>query len=104
MSLQVWLPLNGNLDNQGLSEVTVTNNGATVDSNGKIGSCYLFNGNSYIQFPSITVPNDFSISIWGKWKAFNNTFHHFLQRRRRDLNPRAAQTTYTLSRGTSSAT
>ena len=44
MSLQVWLPLNGNLNNQGLSEVTVTNNGATVDSNGKIGSCYSFDG------------------------------------------------------------
>jgi len=37
MALQVWLPLNGNLNNQGLSNVTVTNNGATVDNNGKIG-------------------------------------------------------------------
>ena len=72
MSLQVWLPLNGNLNNQGLSEVTVTNNGATIDSNGKIGKCYSFNGNSYIQFPSITVTDNFSISIWGKWTAFNN--------------------------------
>ena len=44
MSLIVWLPLNGNLENQGLSNVTVTNNGATVDNNGKIGKCYNFNG------------------------------------------------------------
>lgn len=52
MSLQVWLPLNGNLNNQGLSEVTVTNNGATVDSNGKIGSCYLVNSDKRISFSS----------------------------------------------------
>lgn len=33
-----------------------------------------------------------------------NFFHlFFIQRRRRDLNPRTAQTVYTLSRGTSSA-
>lgn len=52
MSLQVWLPLNGNLNNQGLSEVTVTNSGATVDSSGKIGSCYLVNKSSRISFNS----------------------------------------------------
>ena len=52
MSLQVWLPLNGNLNNQGLSEVTVTNNGATVDNNGKIGSCYLVNSDKKISFSS----------------------------------------------------
>ena len=52
MSLQVWLPLNGNLNNQGLSEVTVTNSGATVDNNGKIGSCYLVNSDKKISFSS----------------------------------------------------
>lgn len=52
MSLQVWLPLNGNLNNQGLSEVTVTNSGATVDSNGKIGSCYSIGSGKYISFSS----------------------------------------------------
>ena len=44
MSLQVWLPLNGDLRNQGLSDVTITNNGATVNANGKIGECYSFDG------------------------------------------------------------
>ena len=52
MSLQVWLPLNGNLNNQGLSEVTVTNSGATVASNGKTGSCYLVNSDKKISFSS----------------------------------------------------
>ena len=38
------MPLNGTLDNIGISDVTVTNNGATVDNNGKIGKCYSFDG------------------------------------------------------------
>ena len=47
--LRVWLPLNGNLNNQGLDNASISNNLATVDSAGKIGSCYSFNGsNSYI--------------------------------------------------------
>ena len=46
MALQVWLPLNGTLDNQGFDEdIAVTNNGATVD-NGIYGKCYSFNGTS----------------------------------------------------------
>ena len=69
MSLQVWLPLNGNLENQGLADVTVTNNGATVDNNGKIGKCYSFDGtNDYItlicqDFPTIFC-GLFSITFW----------------------------------------
>ena len=49
MALRVWLPLNGTLENRGISDVTVTNNGATVDNNGKIGKCYSFDGsNDYL--------------------------------------------------------
>ena len=70
MSLQVWLPLNGDLHNQGLADITVTNNGATVDNNGKIGKCYYFNGNSqYLQLSKSLVnlyTNDFSWAIWLK--------------------------------------
>lgn len=44
MSLVVWLPLNGNINNQGLSGATfnyVNNNGAlSVNNSGKIGKCY----------------------------------------------------------------
>lgn len=72
MSLVVWLPLNGNLENQGLSNVTVTNNGAIVDNNGKIGKCYAFNNNtSYISLTSTAINNcfkggnnPFSIAFW----------------------------------------
>ena len=43
MALQIWLPLNGDLHNQGLNNnITATNNGATVNNNGKIGKCYQF--------------------------------------------------------------
>ena len=52
MSLKVWLPLNGDLKNNGLSNVTVTNNGATVDNNGKIGKCYSFDGTDDYMFVS----------------------------------------------------
>lgn len=72
MSLQVWLPLNGNLNNQGLSDVTVTNSGATVDSNGKIGSCYSFDGeDDFISLTSSSLYSTikggslpFSIAMW----------------------------------------
>lgn len=70
MSLQVWLPLNGDLHNQGCSDITVTNNGATVDNNGKIGKCYYFNGSSqYLQLNRSLgdiYSNDFSWCIWLK--------------------------------------
>lgn len=39
MSLQVWLPLNGNTKNQGLNDVQPSIGSNAIDSNGKIGSC-----------------------------------------------------------------
>ena len=35
MALQIWLPLNGNLNNQGLNTYTISNTGV-IDSLGKI--------------------------------------------------------------------
>ena len=67
MALQVWLPLNGNLNNQGLTNVTVTNSGATVDNNGKIGKCYNFDG-TYVSF-NRPLPNPcsaFTVCGWVK--------------------------------------
>ena len=46
MALKVWLPLNGTLENKGISNASFSNNGASVDTSGKIGSCYSFNGGS----------------------------------------------------------
>ena len=44
MALQVWLPLDGSLENKGCANAVITNNGATVNSAGKIGKCYSFDG------------------------------------------------------------
>lgn len=44
MSLQVWLPLNGNINNQGISGTTFNyinnNNALSINNSGKIGKCY----------------------------------------------------------------
>ena len=69
MSLRVWLPLTGDLRNNGLSDVTVTNNGATVDNSGKIGKCYYLSGSpNFINtgYSTNIGTNDFSIALWIK--------------------------------------
>lgn len=76
MALQVWLPLNGNLNNQGLSNVTVTNNGATIDDNGKIGKCYSFDGsNDFILCSQNFLSNstkEWSYACWMKPNISHN--------------------------------
>ena len=78
MSLKVWLPLNGDLHNQGCSDVRVVNNGATIDNAGKIGSCYSFNGTSaYLQTSNFNPSGwpEFSITFWCyPSTTFNNLF------------------------------
>lgn len=79
MALQVWLPLNGNLNNQGLANVTVTNNGATTNTAGKVGSCYSFNGSgNCISIPADAVTgmnnNQFSASFWLKIISYNTSY------------------------------
>ena len=64
MALQVWLPLNGDLKNKGCADITVTNNGATVDDNGKIGQCYSFGVNKRIYIDQdLTKLNPIQISF-----------------------------------------
>lgn len=46
MSLRVWLPLNGTLDNLGTDNIELINNSATSNDQGKIGKCWSFNGSS----------------------------------------------------------
>lgn len=72
MALRVWLPLNGNLNNQGLSNCAVVNSGATIDNSGKIGKTYLFDANDdFISIDSADMRNifkggniPFTIAFW----------------------------------------
>ncbi len=64
MSLRIWLPLNGNLKNQGLNTYTISNTGVT-DSLGKIGSCYSYSQKyTLIEGDSISGLLKFTISCW----------------------------------------
>lgn len=74
MSLLIWLPLHGNLNNYGSSPITfsvVTGNGgiSAASSGGKTeSSCYqrtATNGTSYITSSSnLTLSNDFTMACW----------------------------------------
>lgn len=65
MSLQVWLPLNGNLNNQGLAEISSIS-GAYAEKQGKIGKGH--NTQSTISFFCSVLNNAkiFSIAFWIK--------------------------------------
>ena len=78
MSLKVWLPLNGNLKNQGSSKIIATNNGATINDNGKIGKCYSFS-NTYINLIPTTAFNssfstEASLALWVKVSTSHSTW------------------------------
>lgn len=68
MALKVWLPLNKDLKNAGLSKVTVINSGATLDANGVSGSCYNIALGKYIGLDAKNVNNHkyspISIALW----------------------------------------
>lgn len=70
MSLQVWLPLCGNIQNYGLADVNVTNSGAIVNTAGKIGSCYYFlrSTPNYLKINNCftTSGNGISMAFWIK--------------------------------------
>lgn len=70
MALQVWLPLNGSLENNGLHNIQITNGGATIVNDGKIGQAYEFDGiTNYIQlddmsFMPTALTKEWSIAFW----------------------------------------
>ena len=63
MALKVWLPLTGTLENKGISNITISDNGPTIADNGKIGKCYYFD-NKAITLTSPLVDNS-AFSICG---------------------------------------
>ena len=66
MALKIWLPLNGNINNNGLTENNAVINGNVPFSNGKIGKAADFTGKSATN--RITVPGleltTFSVCAW----------------------------------------
>lgn len=68
MSLQVWLPLNGTLDNLGLDDITFTQTTvSSYENEGKLGMS-LQVLDSYIAFssPALTDASIFSVAFWYK--------------------------------------
>lgn len=72
MSLLVWLPLDGDLHNQGLSEeLNFTANGTVADDNaGKIGKCKSFSSSSLIAPYDFTLKKEASVCLWVNWTTF----------------------------------
>ena len=66
MSLQVWLPLNGNLNNNGTNTANITSSGTmSYDSSGKIGKAFV-SGSVNISIPINFSTNELSIACWVK--------------------------------------
>lgn len=66
MALQVWLPLINNIENQGVSNIPIINNGVTFVDGGKIGNkCASFN-NNYFSLQNLSNFNTISVSFWMK--------------------------------------
>ena len=74
MALQIWLPLINDLHNQGLSEVSVTVNGTTTFSEGKLGQALSGNGSSYWTISPITLGTTASVCWWGMTTDTNAMF------------------------------
>lgn len=64
------MPLDGTLENKGLSQVTATNSGATVNTAGKIGSCYQFStsnsGKLNLPADEFKTYSEISVALWLK--------------------------------------
>ena len=81
MSLRVWLPLNGNLENKGISDIEMIGAPASWDTNGKIGKCATFTGSTnnviYNNTTDYNYTDNFSWAIWIKTN-FTGTATQFI--------------------------
>ena len=69
MALRLWLPLNGDISNKGISQTTMSGVPASWGTSGKIGKCAVFNGNAssykiYNNETTYNYVNNFSWAIW----------------------------------------
>ena len=70
MALQVWLPLNGEVKNKGVANVTNTVTTGVINNNGKFGKCYACTSSNYVAV-NYTIPttNTFTIAYWVKFPS-----------------------------------
>lgn len=79
MSLQVWLPLDGNLKNQGLSNIyPINDTGFTVDDSGKIGKCYLTNKKRLDFNISDLSSSSWSLATWFYPTTSSSSAHQYI--------------------------
>lgn len=110
MGLRIWLPLQGNLENKGLSKVTLTTFGTPTIEDGKIGQCYTFNEDSYFVSTEsfLEGATQYSLCCWFKsdydgtaWKRIMSLGNH--TRVQLDIVPTTKQVRFFISKdGTSS--
>lgn len=84
MALKIWLPLCGNTHNQGYYPTEGTSNNATVNSSGKIGSCYSFSGSQSISLPGTILPSNtpsWSFCCWFYLADTNSSIMCFFSER-----------------------
>lgn len=72
MSLKLWIPLNGNTNNYGLSgAIAFTERGESGYDDGKIGRCKKFGGSdSLIADYRFELPEEGSLCMWAYWDNF----------------------------------
>lgn len=66
MSLKIWLPLNGDIKNKGLSNIRFeSNTSITYNESGKLGFCNVFNGSVYYVAHNASIPTtSWSVAAW----------------------------------------
>lgn len=69
MALQVWLPLNGKIENQGISGIAINGSPASWSS-GQLGKCATFTGKQIIKSASV---HDFDYTDNFSWACWVNT-------------------------------
>lgn len=79
MSLIHWWPLNGDTKDHGIRNISLTNNGATINNSGKIGKCYSFSYNNMVVATSdITSATELSLCLWLKISATHSSWSQVL--------------------------
>ena len=78
MGLQVWLPLNGNINNYGLSDLqfSILATNTSTNASGKIGSCYQNNSASaggLLSDKTISLGQQQSMFCWFKFTSLTST-------------------------------